>query len=169
MTPEFPRAVGLDTIGTAARTITIEANERERSALAARFDLIGIDALSATAELVAVGGGIEARGQLTARVVQRCVVSDDPVPATVTEAFALRFVDPALLTPEGDEIELTDSDCDLLPIEGGAVDLGEAVAQTLALALDPFPRADTGDGEERVWRAGEEAKPFDVLKRLLAD
>ena len=167
VTPEFTRRIGLDTIGTVARPVAIKAAEAERQALARRFGIVAIEALSARAELVSVGGGIEARGRLSARVVQSCVVSGEPVPARIDEDFALRFVEPALLTPEGDEIELTDTDCDLLAIEGGAVDLGEAVAQSMALALDPFPRVDAGEGEERVWRAGEEKGAFAGLKGLL--
>ena len=40
-----------------------------------------------------------------------------------------------------DEIELSEDDCDTVFYTGGAIDLGEAAAETLALALDPFPRS----------------------------
>jgi hypothetical protein len=69
----------------------------------------------------------------------------------------------------GDEIELSGDDCDLIATEGGAIDLGEAVAQTLGLSLDPFPRCDAerARDEERQWIAGEDAGPFAALKGLL--
>jgi uncharacterized protein YutE (UPF0331/DUF86 family) len=50
----------------------------------------------------------------------------------------------------------------------GAIDLGEAVAQTMALALDPFPRSTNAEAALR--EAGviseEEAGPFGALKGL---
>lgn len=67
-----------------------------------------------------------------------------------------------------EEIELSDEDCDTLSHDGGAIDLGEAVAQTLALAIDPFPRGPNADAALRA--AGvigeEDAGPFAVLKAL---
>src|SRR3546814_10611416 len=47
VTPEFSRAIRLDTIGEQPRRIEIEADAAERAALAARFGLIAIDRLAA--------------------------------------------------------------------------------------------------------------------------
>lgn len=169
MTPEFSRRFTLDSIGSTPRTVNIEATQAERTALATRFDLAALDVLSASATLRAGGSGVETQGRLVADVVQSCVVTGDPVPTHIDEAYTLRFVDPELLTSASDEIELNATDCDLIAIEDGAVDLGEAVAQTLGLALDPFPRSETertrADG--RKWAAGEEAGPFSGLKNML--
>lgn len=172
MTPEFSRRYTLDSIGSAPRAVKIEADKTERAALTTRFDLIALDSLSATATLTAVAGGIEARGRVTASLLQACVVTAEPVPATIEEPFALRFLADL---PDGDSddeegLELSDADCDILPLEDGAIDLGEAVAQTLGLALDPFPRSpDSLKGEERVWKSGEEGGAFASLKGLLKD
>ena len=165
MIPEFSRLYRLDEIGGAPRSVTLEADAEERAALAERFGLIAIDRLSASAELVSEGDRVIATGRIEAAVTQACVASGDPVPAVLAEDFALRFV------PEGaapEEVELEERDLDELCCSGGAVDLGEAVAQTVALALDPFPRAP--GAEEKLRAAGvigeEDAGPFAALKAL---
>ncbi|MEP6785694.1 MAG: DUF177 domain-containing protein [Sphingomonadales bacterium] len=170
MTPEFSRRYALDSIGSAPRDVSIEATESERAALARRFDLVSLGSLKATAVLHTVASGVEARGAIRATVIQSCVVGGDPVAATINEPFALRFLIDAPVAGGDDEegMELSDTDCDILPLEDGAVDLGEAAAQTLGLALDPFPRSpESRADEERVWKAGEERGAFAGLKGLL--
>jgi uncharacterized metal-binding protein YceD (DUF177 family) len=167
MTPEFSRLYRLDELGGGPRAVTIEANGAERAALAARFKLIGIDRLDAAVTLVRDGDTVIATGTLTAQVTQACVASGEPVPAPVSEAFALRFV-PEGAAPAAEEVELGEADLDELTYAGGSVDVGEATAQTLALALDPFPRAP--GAEEKLRAAGvmgeEDAGPFAALKAL---
>jgi uncharacterized metal-binding protein YceD (DUF177 family) len=106
---------------------------------------------------------------LTARVVQSCVVTAEPVAAQIDEPFKLRFVAPELMASDAEELELSDTDCDLIEVDNGAIDLGEAVAQTLGLALAPFPRCQTERAreDERKWVAGDESGPFAALKGLL--
>ena len=69
-------------------------------------------------------------------------------------------------------MELAEGELDIVPYEGGAIDLGEAAAQTLVLALDPWPRAPDADVALRaagVLREGEEGpgNAFAKLKGLL--
>ena len=48
-------------------------------------------------------------------------------------------------TIDEEELELEEDDLDEIPFEGHTIDLGEAVAQSLALAIDPYatgPQAD---------------------------
>lgn len=169
MANEFARAIRLDALGEAPRQMTIEAEADERAALARRFGLVSIDRLSATASIRREGDIVFADGRLSAAVVQSCVATGDPLPATVDEPFALRF-EPAsaVADPAADEVELAATDLDVVAYSGGAVDLGEAVAETLSLALDPFPRAP--DADERLRAAGVkdegEAGPFAALKEL---
>lgn len=167
MSPEFSRLYRLDEIGTTPRAVIIKADAAERAALAARFGLISVDRLAATAELAGEADKVIATGQIEAQVVQACVASGEPVPAAVTEDFALRFVSETSAAA-AEEVELGEGDLDEVTYSGGAVDLGEAVAQTLALALDPFPRAP--GAEEKLRAAGvvgeEDAGPFAALKAL---
>lgn len=167
MTTEFSRIFRLDELGGAPRAVSIAAEESERAALAARFDLIGIERLEASAELVRDGDTVTATGKLEGDVTQSCVASGEPVLARIAENFALRFV-PAGAELGADEIELDESDLDEIDYEGSSIDLGETVAQSMALALDPFPRAPGAD--EKLRAAGvlgeEDAGPFAALKAL---
>jgi uncharacterized metal-binding protein YceD (DUF177 family) len=112
--------------------------------------------------------GIVARGAVRAEVVQSCVVTDDALPVSIDEPVALRFV--AGDEPEGDEIELDEDALDTMGFDGAAIDLGEAAAETMALALDPFPRGPNAAAALR--EAGviseEEAKPLGALAGLKA-
>ena len=165
MTPEFSRPVRVDTIGDAPRTIEVAADEGERAALATRFGLIAIAALEGTFTVRREANGILVEGRVAATATQACSITGEPLPARVDEAARLRFVDD---DAEGEEIELDDDAIDVLPIEGGAIDLGEAAAETLALALDPFPRGP--NAAARLAEAGVlsegEAGPFGALAGL---
>jgi uncharacterized metal-binding protein YceD (DUF177 family) len=169
MTPEFSRRYPLDSIGSAPRSVEISATPDERAALAARFGLTALDRLHATATLVASASGVAVTGRMTADVVQPCVVSGESVVTQIDEPFVLRFVEPASPATNTEEIELSDDDCDTVDIDSNGVDLGEAVAQTLGLALDPFPRSadEQARDAERKWVAGEDAGPFAGLMGLL--
>jgi uncharacterized metal-binding protein YceD (DUF177 family) len=164
--PEFSRPIRLDTLGDGPRQIAIEANADERKALARRFGLIDIDRLESRLEARSAGETVLVSGRLTGAVTQACVASGEPVAAIIDEPFALKFV------PEGgaadEEIELEESDLDVVGYEGSAIDLGEAAAQTLALALDPFPRAPNADSVLREAGVLDEvdAGPFAMLKAL---
>ena len=168
MTPEFPRPIRIDTIGDGERIVTVEANEDERRRLAGRFGLVAIERLTARFSVRREAAGVLATGQVEAAATQACSVTGEPIEAVVDETVALRFVDE--MAEEGDEIELSGDALDTLPIEGGAIDLGEAAAETMALALDPFARS--AGAEEALRKAGvvseEEAGAFGALAGLKA-
>ncbi|MFM9853148.1 MAG: YceD family protein [Sphingomonadaceae bacterium] len=137
---EFSRAFRLDTIGTTARSVTIEASVDERAALAQRFGLVALDSLTATATLVQQSTAIIASGMLDAALTQSCIASAEDVPAIISEPFSIHFVASLADDETPDELELLADDCDSVEHDGQSVDLGEAVAQSLGLALNPFPR-----------------------------
>ena len=163
--PEFSRPEQVDTIGE-VRDVAIAADETERAALAARFDLIGIARLAGTFTIRRDAAGIAVEGRVTAALTQACGVTGDALPATIDEPVALRFV--AAGDAVAEEIELADGDLDVIPYEGGTIDLGEAAAETVALALDPFPR---GPGAAAALKAAgviseDEARPLSALAGL---
>lgn len=166
--PEFSRPVRIDTLGEGERRIDIEADQSERAALAERFGLLALEALAAEAVLHRKGDVIHAEGRVKAAATQACVASGAPVPAVIDEPFSLRFVPEA--GDAGEEIELGIEDVDTLDYASGAIDLGEAVAETMALSLDPFPRAPEADailkeaGVLSEEEAAEAASPFAALK-----
>lgn len=165
--PEFSRPVRLDTLGEGPRAMPIAATPDERLALARRFGLAALEMLEADATLRRDGARVFVEGRLRAGVVQHCVATGDPVPAAIDAAFSLRF-DPEVPAAGEEEIELSEADLDVVHYAGGAIDLGEAVAETLALELDPFPRC--ADADERLRAAGVlsegEAGPFAALAAL---
>lgn len=150
MTPEFSRPERIDTIGERDRVIDVAADAGERAALVRRFDLVSLDSLEASWTIRREAAGIAARGRVRATLAQPCSVTGEPVPATVDEEARLLFV------PEGDaseeELELDADAADTIFYDGAAIDLGEAAAETMALALDPFPRAP--GAEEALREAG---------------
>ena len=166
--PEFSRPQRIDTIGAAPRTVAIEADAEERAALVRRFGLVEIGRLAAEAKLIREGAEIRVSGRMTGSVVQSCVASGEPVEAVVDEPFALVFRPlPSGGRPD-EEVELEAAELDVSFYEGGSIDLGEAVAETLALTLDPFPRSP--GAIETLKAAGvkseEEAGPFGALAAL---
>lgn len=170
MSPEFSRPERVDQIGAQDRRVEIAADERERTALARRFDLLSIERLEGRFALRAEAGGVVAAGTVEADVTQACVATGEPLTASMHETVDLRFVE-QFGTDEG-ELELSVDALDTLPIEGGAIDLGEAAAETMALALDPFPRSAAADaalaeaGVKGEDEADAERHPFGALADL---
>lgn len=170
--PEFSRTARVDTLGSTPRMLSIGADEGERAALAKRFGLVAIDRLSAEVELTRSGEIVRASGALSARVTQSCVASGDPVVQEVEEPFAVEFRPP----PEGgsadEEVELSEGELDVVFYSGGWVDVGEAVAESLSLALDPFPRSEAAEealreaGVKSEEEAARESSPFAALAAL---
>ena len=136
MTPEFYRPLALDRIGAHGLDMKVEASAAECAALALRMKLPAVHAVSCTFHLIREGRDrVLARGHLKARVTQTCVISLDEFEADIEEVFQVRFV------PSGEENEDDDPESDdEIPYEGNLVDLGEAAAEQLGLALDPYPR-----------------------------
>jgi uncharacterized metal-binding protein YceD (DUF177 family) len=172
VTPEFSRPVLIDTLGAAPRRIEIAADEAERAALAGRFGLVSVDRLVAEADVSLNGDIVLARGRIDGAVVQSCVASGEPVPETVEEDFRIEFrPEPEAAAPD-EEVELGGGELDVVFYAGGAVDLGEAVAETLSLALNPYPRAPAAEAalREAGVKSEEEAKaessPFAGLAAL---
>lgn len=133
---EMERLVAIDRIGTAGLDLVVEAKPEELAAIAARLLLPAVSRLRCALRLKRLESSIiEGSGSLEAAVTQTCVVTLEEFPQAVTEAFVVRFV------PEGTESDDDDPESpDEIPYPAGAIDMGEALIQQLALALDPYPR-----------------------------
>ena len=151
--PEFSRRVELARLGALEAVYPIAAEPDERAALARRFDLLALDRLEAEVRLKRSSRDlVRVEGELSAEVVQACVVSLEPVRSSIREAFSLLYG-----AVEEDRDVLVDLDSEIVePFDGSAIDIGEAVAQQLALALDPYPRAEGASLAESVGGAGSE-------------
>ena len=166
--PELSRRFALADIGAEPRSVEVVADARERTALARRFGLVSLDSLTAHVQLAAVNNSIEARGTLFAQMLQSCVATAQSLPVKLQEPFQIRFEPPDIEVVE-EEFELSADDCDVMEHDGQAIDLGEAVAQTLGLAIDPFPRAPDADAVLKATGilAEQDVGPFSKLKGLL--
>ena len=105
---------------------------------------------------------------MSARITQSCVATALPLSVTLEEAFRIRFEAPETHFVEED-FELSADDCDVMEHDGQAIDLGEAVAQTLGLAIDPFVRAPDADAVLKAAgiKSEQDVGPFSKLKGLL--
>ena len=160
MTPEFSRPLEVAAVAADGRTIEVVASPAERMRLADRFGLPAIESLACRFRIRPLAGsGLSAEGALTARVRQICVVSLAEFEADVAEDFSLRFVPVAVLSAD-----IAVDGPDDIPIVGATVDLGEAAAEQLALALDPFPRRpDLPEAADTA--VSGPVSPFAMLKR----
>ncbi len=151
---------------SAGRHVEVVADAAERARLAERFDLVRVDSLEAEVTLGKDGAAITADGSLRATIVQTCAVSGDDLPVAIEEPLALRFVPEGSVSDE--EVELEEDELDEIPFTGDRFDLGEAVAQSLALAIDPFLTGPDADRVRREVGLAEPPKenPFAALKGL---
>ena len=164
---DFGHRLTLDRIRDGDR-LDLVADAEECAAVAARLDLASLERLDAHAVLRREGTTVHATGRVKAALEQRCVATGEPLAVRVDEAFDLRFI-PAPVTAGGDEeFELGADELDTLFHDGQAIDLGAAIADSLALALDPYPRSPNAEAALR--EAGviseEEAGPFAALAAL---
>jgi uncharacterized metal-binding protein YceD (DUF177 family) len=150
---EFTYVVKLSEVGSHSRNIHLSADASAREGLKKRFDLAALDSLEANISLTPEASGILATGRFTASLAQICIASGDPVPALLDEPVNIRFIPEPV---SGGEIELEADDCDTMFHDGQTIDLGEAVAQSLGLALDPYPRS--AEAEKILKAAGVKAE-----------
>ncbi len=176
-TLEFSRPVRVRDLKNDEMVLEISAKAEECEALARRFGIIALEKLDATVCLRPESRVVVSlRAQLTADAVQACVVTLAPVPSRIETAFTRLYSSLPERDKEALEEELLGAEDPPDAIEDGIIDVGEAVAEQLALELDPFPRASgiTFDGfttESKAERAETDRalNPFATLDRLKKD
>jgi hypothetical protein len=177
-TPEFSRLVDLATMKPVA-TMTVAAEPGERAALARRMGVEAIDRLTADIKLEILPGPSSRSGQrlrlsgrLQAALQQLCVVTLEPVAATIDEEFSVIYAaSVADSVEDGAEVTIDDATADDAwdePWPGDSLDVGEAVAQQLALAIDPYPRA-PGVAATAEPAQTPTARPFAALSSMVKD
>lgn len=158
----------IDTRFLNAAPVRLAASPPQCAALAARFGLVAVHALNAVVALEADGKVIKASGRLTADVVQACAVSGEDLPVLIDEPVAMRFVPAGAAAHPDAEIELAAEDCDEIEFTGHTFDLGEEMAQAMAVALDPYavgPQAE--EARRKAGLLAESASgPFAALAAL---
>lgn len=181
--PEFSHTVSVRQIEPAGLELRVAADADQRAALARRLGLLALEALTAEVKLVPGEGAtaVHLTGRFAAKLAQACVVTLEPVKSEIEGVINRRFVPAPENGAEGSTADKTaaaksealwvhpenDDAADVL--ESDLLDVGEVLAEELALAIDPYPRL---PGAELRWQdplaaslAGDaKANPFAVLK-----
>ena len=164
--PELSHVLYLSDLPDTGTTINLSVPAETRAALAKRFDLLALDHFNASL-LVSWRdrkGAVSVTGSLDAEVVQTCVVTLEPVRQTVNETLDLVY------SLEQDAGDTTIDPYGAEPLEGDELDVGEIVAEELALALDPYPRSLDLSELSSALRVEEDTPrregPFDILASL---
>lgn len=164
---DFDQRLPLDQVRDGDR-LDLSADEAECTAIAGRLGLLCLDRLDAHAVLSRDGERIRATGRLKASLEQSCVATGEPVSALVDEAFNILFVPEPRAGEADEEVELGADELDTMFHNGSAIELGSAIVDSLALALDPYPRSAAADAalKEAGVLSEEEAGPFAALAAL---
>jgi uncharacterized metal-binding protein YceD (DUF177 family) len=147
--------------------IDLVADDKDCAAIARRLGLESVERLEAHAVIARDGEQVKVTGRIRAALAQSCVASGEPVPARIDERFDLVFLPEPKGRPD-EEVELGAAEMDVVFHDGSAIELGQAIADTLALTLDPFPRGPNADAALKaagVLSEGE-AGPFAALAKL---
>ncbi len=158
------------------------ASENERALLAKGLGIVGIDYLKAkgTIEHQENSKLLDLSAKFKTNVTQSCVVSLEPVTQEIELEFTVCYTsnknDVAVEEAEY-VVGMEEKDLPWL-IEEGKIDVVHAVVEQIALALDPYPRAEEAKksvSAEHLQQSDEEAeggdrevhKPFANLRELM--
>src|SRR5215467_12151130 len=118
-----------------------DAGPDELAAIARALDLIACTRLHAQYAIAPLAAGrYRLSGWLQAAVTQACVVTLDPVDSTVEDKFEATFWPREdMPVPESGEVAIDDAP-EPEPIIAGQIAVGRVVFESLAAALEPYPR-----------------------------
>lgn len=145
-----------------------QADAEERGRICRVLGLVSLDTLTADYRIQALaGGGWRLSGSISAEVVQSCIVSLEPVPASIEDDFAVEFWRD-IEEPEGGEDKAVLGSADVERLEADTIPVGRIVFETLSGALDPYPRKEGAAFEWQDQKAAqsENSNPFSILARL---
>jgi uncharacterized metal-binding protein YceD (DUF177 family) len=176
--PVMPRPFNIDDIRDDGRTfVDVEATQAERAALATAYGLPGIASLTARYNVVKRGKIVTVTGDVKARLTQICVVTTDPFESDLDEPVEMTYAPETMVTEAWERIAKAEASGSNAPAEDppdvivdGKIDLGSLTAETLALALDPYPKKPGVEFEAPPEpEASPDESPFAQLARLKKD
>jgi Large ribosomal RNA subunit accumulation protein YceD len=168
--PPLWRPIRVEQIKDAAQG-EIEATQAELTAIAKLLELKGLERLSFAYRFNrSAGGRLRLTGRLTSSVTQTCVVSLEPVEASLDVPVEVEFW-PAELIKQLERSAEGPGQLDWPePIVDGKIVLGPFIYETLATSLDPYPRK---QGVSLDWSQGDaergevkESGPFAAIEEL---
>ena len=112
--------------------------------LAARFDWIDVANLSAEIKLKAIAkDAFHVSGQIECAIIQRCRVTENPVPESLLIKVDERF---AIVEEEKtEEAEIDPMAMTVEAIKNEEIPLGEMIAQLVGIEASPWPRDAAAD------------------------
>lgn len=151
---EWSEFVDAEDVGTKTKKKVISIPQKNKKLVSKRLGLESIEELIATVDLErnSVNQTIYARGELTAKLTQKCVVTAEPLEEDVTGEFEAWYADTTqavsfekarrerLSQKEQEDQPIMDESDDPEPIIEGKIDIGELVVQNLSLIINPYPR-----------------------------
>ncbi len=144
------------------------ASAEDRDELANALKLIALDSLVTNYRIERLAGGAyRLSGRLKAACKQACVVTLDPVEAVVEDTFDVEFWPEHQPDDDAGEMPVLGGR-DVEPLEGGIIDAGRIVYETLAAGLDPYPRKPGAefDWADKTAERPDKVSPFSVLSKL---
>jgi uncharacterized metal-binding protein YceD (DUF177 family) len=176
MSPAAARAhfadagVRVDAIPPSGRDVEIVPSAEERAELAAQLGVTSVDALEVKLHAVKLRGGIRVTGRLTARATQPSVVTLEPLQQDISEPIDRVFLpgDEKSYAGPADAEVFVDLEGEDLPdhFEGAEADLSDLIVETMALAIDLYPRSASETLELPPEPEGENDSPFAALRAL---
>ncbi len=184
-TTEFSRLFELERVRRKPIKDKLTATQTECAELANRFSIISVESIEADIIFEEEAPHwFRLQGRLTAKVVQRCIRTLEPLSESIDEPIDLRITDDPEFKRRGqsdeDGLELSSGD-DYEYVGEDSVDVGELLTQLLSTAMEPYPRKDEKDlpefaGVEVVWNSDDKPStdqdvrtlPFAGLADLLA-
>ena len=148
------------------------ATAQELAALTTALEVLAFARLDARYAIEPLSGGrYRVSGDVAAALEQSCVVTLDPVPAKIVESFDVEFRPAdsraASRPATSDHGALVADDPE--PIENHRLAVGRVIYETLAAAIDPYPRAPGAEFEgARSPKESDAASPFAVLEKWKA-
>jgi uncharacterized metal-binding protein YceD (DUF177 family) len=141
--PPLSRSLRVDEIKDGAQG-EIDATASELAGIAKLLDLKGLEQLTFTYRWSRGGSDrLRLTGRLTAQAIQTCVVTLEPVEATIDVPVDAEFLPADLIEQLDENAEEPGGQGHLdwpEPIIDGKIDLGPFIYETLATSLDPYPR-----------------------------
>ncbi len=146
----------VENVPSSGKTVKMVAESDVLKPIAERLDVLEVKSLSSELRLTLQNGGhiLNITGHFKAEIVQECIITLQPVEATLEDDFEAWYADHDKAIPfnrakhnqkameEGDEVQILEEKDDPEALIDGQVDLGEVVIQFLSLSVNPYPRAE---------------------------
>ncbi|HYM30207.1 MAG TPA: DUF177 domain-containing protein [Candidatus Cybelea sp.] len=173
---EFSRTVDAEAARAQGLRFSVVASDSERRGVASALDLVSIGNLQAevTLEPARTGTGSLMSVEWQADVVQSCVVTLEPVATHLEDSFSVLYAPPGTGKHNAGHAAHRETVIDIEddepaePLVNGQIDVGAAIVEHLALALDPYPRSPGAEVPAQYLPDAEERRRESPFAKLAA-